>query len=309
MPTNDYFVNVLCPLCKTDKYRVVYAGTFPEALDQEFLQDIYRSSSEHALFEQVVCCSNCSLVYLNPRLKEELIVGSYAEGEDQVFVLQDDMRIRTFRKSLRSLMKNLGISTQSEVKILDVGCAGGAFLRAAQMENLVATGVEPSKWLGEYGRTQYGLDIRTGVLEGQDFAPKSFDIITMWDVIEHVPDPDRDLKHIATLLKDDGIFVVNYPDFGSLPAKLLGRRWPFLLSVHLVYYTPKTIRKQLTLAGFKVIDLRRHWQTLEFAYVLNRAGHYFRVFHWFEKGVTACGLGKLPVTYWIGQTRVIAKKC
>ena len=84
MHTNNYFVNVACPLCKMDKYSVVYSGTFPETLDQEFLKDIYRSSSEHALFEQVVRCINCSLVYLNPRLKEELIVGSsaFTGGDD-----------------------------------------------------------------------------------------------------------------------------------------------------------------------------------------------------------------------------------
>lgn len=308
MQNNNFFITIPCPLCGSEEYKVVYPGTFPEVLDQEFLKNVYCSSSEHSLFEQVVECSKCQLVYLNPRLQENLIVDSYAEGEDLTFILQDAMRIRTFRKSLRKILDTFSI-TSDRKKVLDVGCAGGAFLRAAGMEGLRVTGIEPSKWLGEYGRREYGLDIRTGVLEGQDFPEKSFDIITMWDVIEHVPNPHRDLKHIHTLLKDEGIFIVNYPDFGSFPAMFLGRRWPFLLSVHLVYYTPSTIKKQLALAGFQIIDLKKHWQILELGYILRRAGSYFVFFQWLEKIVVACGLEKVPIVYWIGQTQVIAKKC
>ena len=309
MLNDTYFSVIPCPLCKAEGYTVIYPGNFPDTLSEEFLRDIYRSSSEHSLFEQVVKCKKCSLVYLNPRLREELIVGSYAEGEDRTFILQDQMRIRTFRHALRKLKKKYPRILQSEKKVLDIGCAGGAFLRAAQIEGFKAIGIEPSKWLGEYGRREHNLDIRTGVLSEQQFPEKSFDMVTMWDVIEHVPDPTLDLRRINSLLKDDGIFVVNYPDFGSLPARILGKKWPFLLSVHLVYYTPRTIRKQLETAGFQVVSLRRHWQILELGYVLKRAGQYFSLFTTAEKLVTVLGIQKIPLIYWIGQTQVIAKKC
>lgn len=302
------FETIACPLCLGNNFSVVYSANFPPEINPEFLKTVYRSSSDQVLFEQVVRCKHCRLVYLNPRIRASHIIEAYAAGEDTVFIQQDKMRIRTFVYALRELA-NAGYLTLSvATQILDVGCAGGAFLRAAKKVGLTATGVEPSKWLSQYAREEHGLDVRTGTLLTQPFTPASFDLITLWDVIEHLPDPAAELDRIYLLLKPDGVLVVNYPDFGSFPAKLLGRKWPFLLSVHLLYYTPKTIRRQLKKHGFKVLKITRHWQTLELGYVLERASHYFTLFGWLKKIIEKFGLASLPLKYWIGQTKVVAKK-
>ena len=302
------FDAIPCPLCAASTYYVVYPGKFPETLSHEFLTEVYRSSSDQTLFEQVVRCQECGLVYLNPRLRSDLIVGSYADGEDRAFIEQDGLRIRTFTEALKKLRDEYGLQFSPETKVLDIGCAGGAFLSSARECQLSAIGIEPSRWLGEYARTTRGLDVRSGVLSDFSFPAESFDLITLWDVIEHVPDPKVELQSIHTLLKPDGIFVVNYPDFGSLPARLLGRKWPFLLSVHLVYYTPETIRRQLLKSGFQVIGMKRHWQTLELGYVFKRASQYFSGFRFLGLLVEKFGLAGLPIKYWIGQTQVIAKR-
>src|SRR5687767_6277425 len=96
LTSSSLFETISCPLCGSKKFTIVYPGQFPEELSEEFLKSIYRSSSDASLFEQVVKCSNCGLVYLNPRLKPNLIVDSYAEGEDAAHVAQDEMRVRTF---------------------------------------------------------------------------------------------------------------------------------------------------------------------------------------------------------------------
>ena len=302
------FTEILCPLCSASTFRVVYPGKFPADLSPEFLSTIYRSSSDQTLFEQVVRCTRCRLVYLNPRLNPDLIIESYAQGEDQAFVEQDAMRIRTFTEALRKLEREYGLNLSSETKVLDVGCAGGAFVRAARDLELSVIGVEPSKWLSSYARTTYHLDVRTGTLAMQNFPAASFDLVTLWDVIEHLSDPGAELDRIHKLLKPTGLLVVNYPDFGSAPAQLLGKKWPFLLSVHLIYYTRYTIRKQLRKCGFQVLDIRRHWQTLELGYVLRRAAVYFSFFRFIGAFVEKIGLGHLPIKYWIGQTRVVARK-
>lgn len=302
------FDAIPCPLCAASTYYVVYPGKFPETLSHEFLTEVYRSSSDQTLFEQVVRCQECGLVYLNPRLRSDLIVGSYADGEDRAFIEQDGLRIRTFTEALKKLRDEYDLQFSPETKVLDIGCAGGAFLRSARDCRLSAIGIEPSRWLGDYARKTHGLDVRSGVLSDFSFPAESFDLITLWDVIEHVPDPKVELQSIHILLKPDGIFVVNYPDFGSLPARLLGRKWPFLLSVHLVYYTPETIRRQLLKSGFQVIGMKRHWQTLELGYVFKRASQYFSGFRFLGLLVEKFGLAGLPIKYWIGQTQVIAKR-
>ncbi len=302
------FTTITCPLCHSDTFTVVYPGTFPEKLSQDFLQTIYRSSSDNALFEQVVRCRTCDLVYLNPRLDPTLIIDSYAEGNDMAFVEQDEMRLRTFTSALRQLCRKYNIPLSDKTKILDVGCAAGAFLRAAQSLGLNAIGLEPNKWMSEYARSTYGIDVRSGTLSDHVFPESSFDLITLWDVIEHVPDPEVELRAIHNLLKPGGLLVVNYPDFGSLPARLLGRKWPFLLSVHLVYYTRPTIKKHLESLGYKVLSMKMHWQTLELRYILKRIIPYFPFVRYIAKAVDEVGLGSMPFMYWIGQTRVVARR-
>ncbi|TXH00698.1 MAG: class I SAM-dependent methyltransferase [Candidatus Moraniibacteriota bacterium] len=302
------FETITCPLCMATTFTVVYKANFPPQLTADFLTKVYRSSSDQALFEQVVRCTDCGLVYLNPRLRAERIIEAYAGGEDQAFIKQDAMRIHTFIMALRSLSRQHRFKLKRKTKVLDVGCAGGAFLRAAQQVGITPVGVEPSRWLSDYARREHGLDVRSGTLAEQNFNKESFDLITLWDVIEHLSNPGRELNHIKKLLKPDGILVVNYPDFASLPAKILGRKWPFLLSVHLIYYTPKTMRRQLEQYGFRIVEISRHWQTLELGYVLERASRYFAFFGWVKKLVEKLGLATLPLKYWIGQTKVVAKK-
>lgn len=303
----ERFETIPCPLCGETRFRVVAPARFPSDITQDFLTHTYRSSSDQTLFEQMVRCRRCGLVYLNPRLRPELIISAYAEGEDSAFVKQDEMRVRTFTKALRRISRKTGLALDHRTATLDIGCAGGAFLRAAKALGLSAIGVEPNRWMGEYARSTHGLDVRSGTLADQTFPTASFDLVTLWDVIEHLSDPSDELRRIHTLLKPNGFLVVNYPDFGSLPAKLLGRKWPFLLSVHLIYYTPSTIRRQLKRCGFEVMDIRRHWQILELGYVIRRAEAYFPWLRFLRSTVEKIGLAKWPITYWIGQTQVIAK--
>lgn len=302
------FETVACPLCASRSFTVLRPGSFPEHLSEEFLSTIYRSSSDAVLFEQVVQCRICEVVYLNPRLNPALIVDSYAEGEDRSFIAQDPMRMRTFEKALKRLSQRHNLSLSTETSVLDIGCAGGAFLLATENMGMRAVGIEPNRWMCEYARSEHQLDARSGVLADHSFEDDSFDLITLWDVIEHVPDPNAELQKIFRILKPGGVLVVNYPDYRSLPARLLGWKWPFWLSVHLTYYTPNTIDKHLTEIGFQVQSIRPHWQTLELGYILHRMTPYFAPARWIKRLVEGLGLSRLPLTYWMGQTQVVARK-
>ena len=88
---------------------------------------------------------------------------------------------------------------------------------------------------------QYGVRIRPGSVFEQNYEPASFDVVTLWDVIEHTTDPRETLEHCRRLLKPGGVLVVNYPDIGSWIARALGRRWLFLTSVHLHYFDRGTM--------------------------------------------------------------------
>jgi hypothetical protein len=111
------------------------------------------------------------------------------------------------------------------------------------------------------------------------------------------------------LIKPGGLLIVNYPDRGSWLARILGRRWPFLSSVHLFYFTRGTIARLLETHQFQVVQMRPHVQRLELDYLLWRA----RILSvWLAKAsrrvASLFGLSARQAPYWIGQTFVAAQK-
>ena len=247
------------------------------------------------------------MVYLAPRLDASLIQGGYEAVEDPVFVAQNPQRVETFKKSVDAIVSRIGLNPKGK-KLLDVGCAGGAFPAAARERGFDAEGIEPSRWLSDYGRKTYGLQVRQGILERDTYPMASFDVISLWDVIEHVPEPHEILTTIHGMLRPQGYLWVNYPDIGSWMAKLLGWRWPFWLSVHLHYYTRTTMRRQIERAGFEVLYIAPHWQQLQFGYVLQRAGVLVPPVKVLEKIANGIGVGSVPFTYNMGQTLVVARR-
>ena len=304
--SSELFQEIACPVCGSAGYTVVQPARYPASFDERQLKQIFRAASDHALWDQVVRCRVCDLVYINPRPRADLILEGYAQAEDPVFAAQNDARIRGFRKTLESVVQRLGISPQGR-RVLDVGCAGGAFLVAAREMGFTVIGIEPARWMAAYGREHYQLDIREGILEPGSFEAHSFDVITLWDVIEHLPQPLETLQIVRSLLKPGGVLLVNYPDIGTLPARLLGRRWPFWLSVHLIYYTRKTMSEQLRRAGFAALWFESFWPVLPLGYVAQRAAPYGKPLELLRRIIAALGIGKLWLTYTIGQTLAVSK--
>jgi SAM-dependent methyltransferase len=138
--------------------------------------------------------------------------------------------------------------------LLDVGAATGFFMHIAEKRGWKTNGVEISAFAAKLGKSR-GLYIETGTIHETTFSPPSFDAITMWDVIEHIPNPIRDIKKIVTLLKPGGLLAVNTPDSGSLFARIMGRRWHLLVPPeHIYYFNRKSLQMLLEKNGFAVIE-------------------------------------------------------
>jgi SAM-dependent methyltransferase len=304
--SDQLFETVPCPGCESTGFSVLRPARYPDSINSDDIKQMYCASSSHILLDQVVRCNSCDLVFVNPRPSESLVIGGYADAEDPLFAAQNDHRIRTFHKTLGSVLKRLNYSGKNK-KVLDVGCAGGAFLVAAREHGFDAHGVEPSRWMAAHGRTNYNVNIKDGILVPGMFPKESFDMITLWDVVEHLPDPNATLSLIRYLLKRDGILLVNYPDIGSWAARFLGTTWPFWLSVHLLYYSRTTIAAQLKRAQFSAEWYEPYWPTLPFGYVASRAAPYFKPLAILPSLIKGIGLGDVSITYNMGQTLVVAK--
>ena len=118
------------------------------------------------------------------------------------------------------------------------------------------------------------VPVAEGTLETATVEPGSFDVVTFWEVIEHVSDPRDFLSRIARLLKRGGWALLSTPDAGSLVARMLGRRWLGWQKVpeHLFYFDRPTLRRLLDETGFDVVDQRYVPLTVTWPYALERLG-------------------------------------
>ncbi|KAB8027997.1 class I SAM-dependent methyltransferase [Fluviispira multicolorata] len=304
---SSYFEFNPCIICKSNDFKVLKKSKYNEDLNEDKLLQLYKSSSDEKLIDQMVCCKECNLVYLNPRVKSNIILNSYTNSDDPTFFEQNNLRIRTFKKQLNKIVRTLSI-TPNKNYILDIGCAGGAFPKAAHDLGFKVIGIEPNKWLVNEGIKKYNIDLKSGILSDFNFQKENFNIITLWDVIEHLTNPEEVLHSISHIIKNDGYLLINYPDVNSLACKLMRSKWPFYLNVHLFYFNRKTINKFLDNCGFKVISCEPFWQTLELGYILKRASAYFKIFkiaYFISKKIK---LDKIPFKYNLGQTFIIAQK-
>lgn len=295
---------VSCGICQATSFTVIYAAR--DNKEPEDDSRTFRSSGAERLVDQLVACTNCGLRYVNPRLKASQILEEYAQGSDEVFVSQAASREFTFEKGLRIIERQ---TNGRRGRILDVGTAGGSFLHVASRRGWEVEGCEPNRWLCGWAEKHYGLKVDPGTLFEQAYDAERFDVLSLWDVLEHVPDPRSVILECHRLLKPHGLLVLNYPDIGSWISRLMRRSWVFLLSVHLYYFTRATMGRLLTDAGFTVVLIRPHYQWLELGYVLHRASAYVGTpARLAERACAWAGLTHLRIPYWIGQTFVIAKK-
>ncbi|MBI4402572.1 MAG: class I SAM-dependent methyltransferase [Deltaproteobacteria bacterium] len=299
---DDLWEQVPCNLCGSWDVQVKYEGTTDQ--DMEKMLQSYSASGNFVSKETLVQCKHCGLVYTSPRLRQDLILQSYTDAEDPLYVSQAEGRIRSFGRCLDAVSKYTRPG-----RVLDVGAASGFFLKVAKDRGWETYGVEPSRYLSEYGNRNYGVNIFCGTLERAPKFEKKMDLVTLWDVLEHTFDPKDVLTRCNRYLRNGGLIVINYPNIGNWLARLAGKRYWFILSVHLYYFVPKTIARILEETGFEMVEEAPHYQWLELGYLIYRLEAYVppaaRAIRLFSR---LLGMEKMLVPYFAAQTRVVARK-
>jgi 2-polyprenyl-3-methyl-5-hydroxy-6-metoxy-1,4-benzoquinol methylase len=295
------FEEVSCDLCGSAKHRVLIRPTVTEFDPGKVIS----AAGGIMGTQQVVQCASCGLAYVTPRVVSETVVSSYKAAEDTTYVEGGAGRATTFAQCARMIER----WRRPPGRLLDVGCASGFFVQAARARGWDAEGIEPCHWLVAWGKEHLHVPLRAGTLAEAGYEDGTFDVVSMWDVLEHVPSPRAQLQECARVLKPGGMLVINYPDFGCPLARLAGRRWWFLLSNHLYYFTRATMRRYLEATGFVVKGFSMHWQTLPL-------GHLAGIFRIYNPGLAKVGvkvletlrLAQVPMPYYASQTNVVAVK-
>jgi 2-polyprenyl-3-methyl-5-hydroxy-6-metoxy-1,4-benzoquinol methylase len=135
-------------------------------------------------------------------------------------------------------------------RLLDVGCGCGFFLRAAAERGWSVAGFDASQWAATHVRQTFGIDVRTGQLDTAGIPEGSYDVVTLWSTLEHVPDPWATLERVATFLRPGGMLCIGVPNYRGWGALLHGAKESNFKREHLYYFTLSTLQRSLERAGF-----------------------------------------------------------
>jgi len=264
--------HVLCDLCGSDDSRVRFPSTLPDGAAGD-LSAFQCTSSGYGKHHTIVQCLKCGLVYANPRYNSGETLTKYETVEDPLYVEEREGRVLTFERHLRPLEDIMPPGDGR--RLLDVGCHVGVFVEIAARHGWDAWGVEPSHWAAAYAQ-QAGLQVVEGTLATAGFDAASFDVVTMWDVIEHVEQPSVEVRAAFRLLKPGGLLVIHTMDLNSLFARLMGQRWPWLMEMHIYYFTRRTLAMLLERVGFQILSVRPQGRYLRLGYLATRIAAYSR---------------------------------
>lgn len=215
---------------------------------------IYKRLWSEGLYE-IVSCNKCGLTFLNPQASDEEINNIYSESYYlDNYIKYQDIRLYYFHEIIKKIEK-----ITDKRRIIDIGCGVGYFLNVAKERGWKTKGVEPSKFAAEYGEKKYGLQI-----ENRSFLDvecrETYDVITFWDVIAHTKNPLAHLELSNQILSSGGLIVVKSPNrpyvlfyIASIISKIVKSRGLLHIPAQLYHFTPKTMKKMLTIAGFEIL--------------------------------------------------------
>ena len=231
---------------------------------------------------ELVRCSSCSLVWLKDAPAPEEMPVHYGPDYHRAISWAADSSPVRWKLHLELLLAH-----KQGGAILDLGCNSGTFLGTLDTKAWSLHGVEIDPIQADLARQRTSAHVFTGDVLDAPFGPGSFDVITAFDVMEHMYKPDEVVQKAWTWLKPGGIFYVSLPNIDSWEAKALGTYWFGLeLPRHLFLFSPKSLRQLFTSAGYREV----HLATPPAAYV----EHSFRYIY--DDALRACGLQRPPIS-------------
>lgn len=215
-----------------------------------------------------VRCHHCSHVYVNPQMDEAKIVEHYNEDSETndlaIEFMTTPRQEETNRQNYNYFFDFIQNKIPARAKFLDVGCSTGLWLSIAKAKGHEVVGMELNKKAGEIAHERFGIEVVPKLLDEVDWPDQSFDVISMFGVIEHLVHPVADMKIVNRLLKPGGIFLGICPNVQSLVVMVLHEQSrTFTGRLHLSYFSDKTLRYLFNKTGFKQVDISTHFHGRE----------------------------------------------
>ncbi|MCP4157473.1 MAG: class I SAM-dependent methyltransferase [bacterium] len=206
------------------------------------------------------------MVFNNPQPDPGELLDTYKEVEDPLYLEETKARERTFKHSLKQLHRYTG----APGKLLDVGCYTGAFMEVAKAGGWEVSGLELSTWAAGIARGLQLGEVYEVPLDSLPVEPASFDVLSFWDVMEHLSEPKAFLRDAAGMLKEGGVLAFSTHMVDSMAVRVMGTRYPFFMDMHIVHFSRATIKRILEAEGFELLRILPHRRVLRFGYFLEK---------------------------------------
>ena len=208
----------------------------------------------HGTHNDIYYCPTCEHGFLHPFPTAQELEQLYSDVQDPHYLTESEGRLQTFRHNL-DLLKRFSKGP----KLFEVGSYCGLFLSLAQKAGYDVTGLEPSDWAREQALQQFHLNLHEGFFSREHcdrlkLLKPAYDQFVCWDVLEHVEDPQAFIQLAHDMLKPSGLFVFSTVNIHSLWTRLLGRKWPWYMQMHLHYFTQRGLIRLLEHQGFDVLE-------------------------------------------------------
>lgn len=227
---------ISCVICNSEKYKII-------CKNRDYRYGLSKESF------RLVKCVECGLICLNPRPPEKTLRKFYPKEYYRV-------SFGSIEEKLSKYLSDQKIFSLTKIKktgkLFDIGCGTGDFLLQMKNRGYDVYGIDISPQACKIARKK-GLKVYNDDLKKHHFPAKSFDIITLWHVFEHLYNPSDTLKEIRRILKDDGILIMETPNIDCFSFKIFkGYHFHLDSPRHLHHWTKDTMKKILNKNGFIV---------------------------------------------------------
>ncbi len=208
-----------------------------------------------------VQCLNCELQYVNPTLKDELILEFYnseAMNFMQNVLLKSAAEVRKNRIHIpRARWLHQIAPSCSHPILLEIGCSVGYFLEAAkEVDAWSLFAVEPNEDSARRVRKELGVEVYDSLLNNADLESQVFDVVVGWEVIEHIKNPKEIVSHCWKILNDQGVLVMSTPNVCGFDFEILGpQNRSYSPPGHLIYFNPESLTRLLRESGFARVEI------------------------------------------------------
>ncbi|WP_240040641.1 methyltransferase domain-containing protein [Pseudocnuella soli] len=266
-----------CPVCGSAEINPLQA-----------IKDFTVSGREFVLWQ----CAACSLRFTQD-VPDAASIGAFYKSEDYISHTDDT---KGLMNNLYQRVRRITISQKAKLiedatglkqgAILDVGCGTGTFLHHMKERGWKATGVEPDADARRMAKSRYGVEAQ----EPQalyEFAPQSFNAITLWHVLEHVHDLHPYMDRLQELLAPGGKLLIAVPNYGSLDAEVYRTNWAaYDVPRHLYHFTPRSMAALVAQHGLRIVAQKPMWFDAFYVSLLSSKYRNGKKPNWLHAGFT-----------------------